>query len=29
MFGQRAEVIARLEAGIMDLLSKEFVKRAA
>jgi hypothetical protein len=26
MFGQRAEVI---EAGIMDLLSKEFVKRAA
>jgi hypothetical protein len=29
MFGQRAEVIARLEAGIMDLLSKEFIKRAA
>jgi hypothetical protein len=29
MFGERAQVIARLEAGIIDLLSNEIAKRAA
>ena len=29
MFGERAQVIARLEAGIIDLLSNEITKRAA
>ncbi|HTF64505.1 MAG TPA: hypothetical protein VK638_17620 [Edaphobacter sp.] len=29
MFGERAQVIARLEAGIIDLLANELTKRAA
>lgn len=29
LFGERAQVIARLEAGIMNLLSNEIGKRAA
>ncbi len=29
MFGERAQVIARLEAGIIDLLANEIMKRAA
>jgi hypothetical protein len=29
MFGERAQVIARLEAGIANLLANEIMKRAA
>ena len=29
MFGERAQVIGRLEAGILELLRNEIVKRAA